>query len=92
VVQGIVRAPTIDLANQDLVESHLQAIWLAETRAALSARIAEVVDLQIPGRPIRDEIAKQVEEPAVGERSRQRIRGILDDLFGDGRRTAEWLG
>ena len=29
---------------------------------------------------------------AVGERSRKRIRGILDGLFGDGRRTAEWLG
>jgi Lhr-like helicase len=92
VVQGIVRAPTIDLANQDLVESHLQAIWLAETRAALSSRIAEVVDLERSERPIRDAIAKQVEELAVGERSRVRIRSILDDLFGDGRRVAGWLG
>ena len=51
-VKGVVRAPTIDLTNQDMVESHLQAVWLAETRTALSPRIAEVLNLDGAGRPL----------------------------------------
>src|SRR6202040_1852963 len=35
-VSGIVRAPTLDLANRDLVEAHLHAIWLAESGKALA--------------------------------------------------------
>ena len=27
-VHGVVKAPTLDLANRDLVESHLHAVWL----------------------------------------------------------------
>ena len=51
-VKGVVRAPTIDLTNQDMIESHLQAVWLAETRTALSPRIAEVLNLDGAGRPL----------------------------------------
>jgi len=43
-VKGVVRAPTLDLANRDLITSHLNAIWLASSEAALSANIAEVLD------------------------------------------------
>src|SRR5690606_2832251 len=35
-IQGIVRPPAIDLANQDLVNSHLHAVWLAESEQPLS--------------------------------------------------------
>ena len=31
VVAGVVNPPNIDLANEDLIRSHLQAVWLAET-------------------------------------------------------------
>jgi hypothetical protein len=30
-VHGQVNAPTLDLANLELVKSHMHAIWLAET-------------------------------------------------------------
>ncbi|MGC3998042.1 MAG: DEAD/DEAH box helicase [Anaeromyxobacter sp.] len=36
-VHGEVRPPLLDLANQELVESHLQAIWLACTREPLES-------------------------------------------------------
>jgi hypothetical protein len=92
VVQGIVRAPTIDLTNQDLVESHLQAIWLAETRAVLSAKISEVIDLNQPDRPVHATIRAQTEETEGAERAAMRVGAILDGLFKDNRRTATWLG
>ena len=59
-VKGVVRAPTIDLTNQDMVESHLQAVWLAETQTALSPRIAEVLDLDGLGRPLYTAIAESL--------------------------------
>ena len=33
-VSGIVRPPALDLANRDLVEAHLHAVWLAESKLA----------------------------------------------------------
>ena len=30
-VSGIVRPPALELANRDLVEAHLHAVWLAES-------------------------------------------------------------
>jgi hypothetical protein len=43
-VHGEVRAPTLDLGNEELVRSHLQAVWLASTNTPLQASIAEVVE------------------------------------------------
>ena len=37
-VSGIVRPPAIDLANRDLIEAHLHAVWLAESGPGASAR------------------------------------------------------
>jgi hypothetical protein len=43
-VHGEVRAPTLDLGNEELVRSHLQAVWLACTNTPISAAISEVVE------------------------------------------------
>src|SRR6266436_7600414 len=45
-VSGIVRPPAIDLANRDLVEAHLHAVWLAESAQELQADIPHVLDLR----------------------------------------------
>ncbi|MEW5658790.1 protein kinase [Streptomyces cinereoruber] len=44
-VAGQVAPPRLDLANEDLVRSHLQAIWLAETGMKLGTSIPDVVDV-----------------------------------------------
>ncbi len=63
-----VRAPTIELDNQDLVESHLQAIWIAETEAVLSPKIAQVVDLEHDDRDsLKPEILAAVTSPRCAE-------------------------
>jgi len=92
VVKGHVRPPTIDLTNQDLVESHLQAIWLAETRAILNAQIAQVVDLATPDRKLVGEIDAKVGDAEAAERALQRISGILMGLFDNTNRNPAWLG
>ncbi|MFF7352745.1 protein kinase [Streptomyces filipinensis] len=44
-VSGQVAPPRLDLANEDLVRSHLQGIWLAETGMKLGIAIPEVIDV-----------------------------------------------
>ncbi|MEU2073436.1 protein kinase [Streptomyces sp. NPDC013489] len=44
-VAGQVAPPRLDLANEDLVRSHLQGIWLAETAMKLGTAIPDVVDV-----------------------------------------------
>lgn len=68
-VYGEVRAPLLDLANRDLVESHLSAIWLACTEQELDSSIASLLDLSDPKRPLRPEL---LESLATSRRKRSR--------------------
>ena len=44
-VGGAVAPPRLDLANEDLVRSHIHAIWLAETGQDLRGSLTEVLDV-----------------------------------------------
>ena len=79
-VKGVVRPPALDLANQDLVESHLHAVWLATTGVAFSPRIAEILDLGQTDLPVRDDLALAMSDPAVGPAAERRILRVLDQL------------
>ncbi|MGW3730004.1 DEAD/DEAH box helicase, partial [Streptomyces sp. NPDC000851] len=47
-VAGAVAPPRLDLANEDLVLSHLQGIWLAEAGLKLGRAVPEVLDVSYP--------------------------------------------
>src|SRR4030095_4885742 len=53
-VHGEGRPPLIDLANRDLVDSHLQAVWLASTERPLDRSISELLELETVGRPVKE--------------------------------------
>ena len=57
-VSGIVRPPAIDLANRDLVEAHLHAVWLADSAQELQADIPHVLDLKDPGLPVQKDMQR----------------------------------
>ena len=44
-VSGKIRPPPLDLANEDLVRSHVHAIWLAEAQMSLGSSLADVLDM-----------------------------------------------
>ncbi len=94
-VSGAVAPPRLDLANEDLIRSHLHAIWLAETGALLGATLGNVLDLS--GDPpaldllpsIRDQLANSLAaDRAVdsAERIMESIRGELEqaDWYAEG--------
>ena len=53
---GAVNPPNIDLANEELLRSHLQAVWLTETGVKLGQSVRDVLDLEnIDELPLLDE-------------------------------------
>jgi superfamily II DNA/RNA helicase len=76
-VHGVVRPPAIDLSNQELVQSHLNAIWLAATEVALQSSITELLDLPLPGRPVMQTIRDKLSDPEVAKRAPARMERFL---------------
>lgn len=82
-VHGEVRPPLLDLANRDLVESHLSAVWLACTELPLAPSIAELLVLSETGRPLKKEVKEPMALPKVAEEARHRIKRVLNLLEDD---------
>ncbi len=80
VVHGEVRPPFLDLANRDLVDNHLQAVWLACTKQPLSGSIPDLLQLANPKRPLREDLLAAIECADVTEEAVARIRRVLDLL------------
>lgn len=82
-VHGIVRPPSIDLNNPELVESHLNAEWLAATGVALRASIADNLDMKEPAKPLLKEYADQLTLDAARKAATTRVTTILSALKRD---------
>jgi hypothetical protein len=79
-VSGIVRPPTLDLANRDLIEAHLHAVWLAESGKPLEGDIPRVLKLNDPTLPVQNEIADAFADSELRVRSAQSMRRILESV------------
>jgi serine/threonine protein kinase len=100
-VAGQVAPPRLDLANEDLVRSHLQGIWLAETGMKLGAAIPDVVDVAYdpetgdrpdPHMPLL--LLADVRDRSLDEDARRRAiaaaRSVLSPLITDFEATTWW--
>ena len=83
-VAGAVNPPNIDLANEDLIRSHLQAVWLAETGVKLGHSVPDVLDLTNPDDlHLCQEITDQVRAARAVAEAHQRGHRILSTLASD---------
>ncbi|MHC9166378.1 DEAD/DEAH box helicase [Pseudomonas aeruginosa] len=82
-VHGVVRAPTLDLTNRDLIDSHLQAVWLASTQVPLADSIAPMLDLDQPGKPLKQPLHQALLAPAVQQRALASAQRVIDQLAGE---------
>ncbi len=81
-VSGAVTPPNIDLANEDLIRSHLQAVWLTETGMKLPKSVSEILDRSdSPDYPLREEIEKQIHSSKIILRAQTRAHRILQTLI-----------
>lgn len=89
-VHGVVKAPTLDLGNRELIESHLQAVWLAAAEVELDSSIRPLVDPESDGMPLLDALKTRLSAPAVIAKARVSAEGVIKQLEDD-LNTSKWF-
>ncbi len=91
-VAGAVNPPTIDLANENLIRSHLQAVWLAETGVKLGSSVRDVLNREKPDElPLHNEVADQTGRAQAVDETESRAQRILVTLTQDlSKQSAPW--
>lgn len=79
-VHGVVKAPTLDLANLELVRSHLHAVWLANTRTTLETSIAPLLDLESTNKPVKEALLAELAASEVAERAMHSAHAVMAQL------------
>lgn len=96
-VSGSVASPQIDLANEDMLHSHINAIWLTEAKMKLGNTLTEVID--ISGQPPTLELLPDIQKVLLDFSIRQRaltraariISSIEDSINSSVWYTPDWL-
>ncbi|MCD6508110.1 DEAD/DEAH box helicase [Candidatus Poribacteria bacterium] len=95
-VAGAVRAPRLDLSNEDLIKAHVHAIWLARTGLPLGGSIADILDLDRESLPLKEEIRSRIElsENQI-RKCTEEVMSVLGscepDLSAGGWYSEEWV-
>ncbi|WP_322508998.1 DEAD/DEAH box helicase [Anaerolinea sp.] len=77
-VAGSVRAPKLDLTNENLIRAHLHALWLGEVRLPMRQSIKEVIDIDDEHLPLRSEVQSAIQlSQSTLKRLRERMRRAL---------------
>ncbi|MCX8087040.1 MAG: DEAD/DEAH box helicase [Rhodocyclaceae bacterium] len=80
-VAGSVTPPLLDLANEDLIRSHLHAVWLAETHQKLSGAVSELLKMKEDSKlPLRDDLASALDTADARDRAYKMFARVLDML------------
>jgi ATP-dependent helicase YprA (DUF1998 family)/very-short-patch-repair endonuclease len=96
-VAGAVFPPRLDIANEDLIQSHVQAIWLTESRMSLGSSLKEILD--ISGDPptlalmasIKADLEANEPRHKTQVRAKTVLAGISEKLANAGWYTERWL-
>ena len=79
-VSGSVVIPQLDLTNRELVDSHLMAIWLAESHCDIGTSVAAVLDIDKAGHSVKDEIRKMLTDPQLEVRATAAAERMMKSL------------
>ncbi|NBC32289.1 MAG: DEAD/DEAH box helicase [Alphaproteobacteria bacterium] len=79
-VAGVVKSPTIDLANKGLVDSHLHAEWLAASGLELQSNIPQNLDMTAPGWPLSAAVQAVAKAPDSTEAGTRAMVPVLTSL------------
>jgi hypothetical protein len=82
-VAGQVKPPRLDLANEDLVRAHVQAVWLAESGKHLGGSLSDVLDLSDETErkfPVMTEFTEAFADPQLAARARPAAAALLSSV------------
>jgi len=100
-VSGAVTPPRLDLANEDLLRAHVQAIWASEVRLDLKSSLADVLDVStdtptlavLP--EIRELLHARTQRESALRRAREAlgpaIQELLESAAAEGTDVDDWL-
>lgn len=92
-VAGVVRPPSLDITNEELVRSHLHAVWLAEAKLKLSPDIPEILDLHGEKYPLKDDVLGVISKSSLVSQARGAMERVLKQiLMSDGGKLPIWMG
>ncbi|WP_344325753.1 DEAD/DEAH box helicase [Streptomyces macrosporus] len=91
-VSGTVTPPRLDLANEDLLASHVHAIWLAETGLELGRSMTKIIDAdgKTPSLKLLPEVQEQINSKAAQQRALARARTVLAGCIDTLRDETSW--
>jgi ATP-dependent helicase YprA (DUF1998 family)/very-short-patch-repair endonuclease len=90
-VSGSVTPPRIDLTNEDLVRSHVQAIWLAESGLSLGVSLKDLLNLNAdPKLPCLDFVQDALNSQGTRKKTKLKAQAALSDLEADLQQTDWW--
>ncbi|RAS59232.1 ATP-dependent helicase YprA (DUF1998 family) [Lentzea atacamensis] len=97
-VSGIITRPRLDLTNEDLVRSHVHAIWLAESGLKLGRAIPDIIDIsyredtRLPNPELRlhDDIDVGRRDPQAQRRTVEAAHRVFDAMGAEFAETSWW--
>jgi superfamily II DNA/RNA helicase len=95
-VAGVVEPPRLDLGNEELIRSHVRAIWLSKVGLPLGNSVANIIDLNLEGHPLKEDIKNQVtlSESRIlecAESTKAVLSQCGEDLTSGGWYSTDWL-
>ncbi len=90
-VGGAVAPPRIDIANQDLVRAHVQAVWLGETGLSLGKSLKDLLDIEgdRPSLSLVASVRAAIDDEPARTRALARAQRVLETVLPD-LRSAGW--
>jgi ATP-dependent helicase YprA (DUF1998 family)/very-short-patch-repair endonuclease len=81
-VAGAVTPPRLDLTNEDLVRSHVHAIWLGESRLDLGLSLKELLDLSgdNPTLDLLESVRSVLNSATYAQKAGQRALAVLSTI------------
>jgi ATP-dependent helicase YprA (DUF1998 family)/very-short-patch-repair endonuclease len=103
-VSGVIAVPQIDLQNEELIRSHIHAIWLSESGLSLGTSLVDVLDLgnrsnidnlpQVNGEPslnLQQKFIEALRDESILRRVRYRAEQILETIQPDLQNAAWYI-
>ena len=90
-VAGQVLPPRLELANEDLVRAHVQAIWLSEASLDLKTSLKDILDVngEDPSLHLLDSVSTTISSEAAKRTAKVRAQRMLESI-GDALKDSDW--
>jgi very-short-patch-repair endonuclease len=90
-VSGVVAPPQLDLSNEDMVRSHVHAVWIAEANLDLGKSLIDVLDVagDSPSLKLLPSIVEALNSAVARNKAMRRAEKLLETVQAD-LESADW--